>query len=123
MSGNCSSGGDAGGFERGKYEQALTDFRELLDNAEVVGFPKRGMELQELTRLVAKYPDETEDLLAKLRAGEEGAVTRHDPARSAPGAGVEPAPGRSGSTIPESAPRPANKTPGGTPPSGSAPGS
>lgn len=63
MSGNSGSEGRAGGFDRPSYERALDDFRSVLDNTEVVGWPKRNAELYELERLIAKYPVEARQFL------------------------------------------------------------
>jgi hypothetical protein len=50
-------------FDRNEYEQSLASFRHVLDNAEVVGWPKRNAELYELGRLITKYPTEARRLL------------------------------------------------------------
>ena len=75
MSGDSGSEGYAGGFNRRGYENALADFREVLER-DVVGWPKRPTELAELERLIAKYPTEARQFLDGL--------TSDAPARPAP---------------------------------------
>lgn len=45
------------------YAEELTAFRQMLAEADVVGWPKRDAELAELERLVAKYPAEARQFL------------------------------------------------------------
>ena len=45
------------------YAWELEELRRVLDEATVVGHPRRAAELAELARLVHRYPDEARELL------------------------------------------------------------
>jgi hypothetical protein len=57
------STGNGTSSESSRYARELTALREVLDTAEVAGFPKRGAELAELRRLIERYPTEAADFL------------------------------------------------------------
>ena len=66
MTGNSNSGR----FSRERYVGSregyageLAAFREVLDTAEVAGYPKPSFELTELARLIKRYPAEARKLL------------------------------------------------------------
>jgi hypothetical protein len=78
MSGNSGSQGRASGFapsdgprysrenfNRDGYEQALSDFREVLNRADASA-PTTAAELYELERLVGKYPSQAREFLDGL---------------------------------------------------------
>ena len=51
------------------YDGELAEFRQVLDDLEVVGYPKRVVQLAELERLIKLYPDEARALLRRLDKG------------------------------------------------------
>jgi hypothetical protein len=50
------------------YDQELTEFRQILDEITVVGHLRRDAELAELHRLIGRYPDEAQEICAKVHS-------------------------------------------------------
>lgn len=61
--------GDAGPDPEG-YARELSELRRVLEEAPVVGRPRREAELAELRRLIERYPREAREFLRRWEAGE-----------------------------------------------------
>lgn len=48
------------------YDSELREFRRVLDEMTIVGYPKRDAELAELDRLICKHPDEARRIWASV---------------------------------------------------------
>ena len=64
MNGSSNS---EGAFNRNGYESVLRDMRQTLDEAEIVGYPKRHSELIQLRALIERYPTEAREIIAQFK--------------------------------------------------------